>query len=94
MKDVYVVIGGSGLLGRHIAEQLHNRGDTVAVVDLVQRFNDIPFHHSDISDPEAILTVLKKVGILVGCCKIIYICFFAAPSNLCNPYCGTSCKRR
>lgn len=36
-KDVYLVIGGSGLLGRHIAEHLRDRGDTVAVLDIVQQ---------------------------------------------------------
>ncbi|KAJ3805781.1 hypothetical protein F5876DRAFT_69505 [Lentinula aff. lateritia] len=62
MPDVYLVIGGSGLLGRHIAKQLQDRGDNVSVLDIVQRYNDIPFYHGDISDEAAVLSVLKQCG--------------------------------
>ena len=60
-KDVYLVVGGSGLLGRHIAERLRDRGDTVAVLDIVQRYDDIPFYNANICEEEAILDVLKRV---------------------------------
>ncbi|KAF8895449.1 C-3 sterol dehydrogenase [Infundibulicybe gibba] len=50
-RDVYLVIGGSGFLGRHIVQQLLDRGDTVAVFDIVQRYHDVPFYSGDISDP-------------------------------------------
>ncbi|KAJ3899779.1 hypothetical protein F5879DRAFT_975545 [Lentinula edodes] len=62
MPDVYLVIGGSGLLGRHIAKQLQDRGDNVSVLDIVQRYDDIPFYHGDISDEAAVLFVLKQCG--------------------------------
>lgn len=61
MPDVYLVIGGSGLLGRHIAKQLQDRGDNVSVLDIVQRYDDIPFYHGDISDEGVVLSVLQQV---------------------------------
>ncbi|KAJ4499202.1 hypothetical protein C8R41DRAFT_755430 [Lentinula lateritia] len=62
MPDVYLVIGGSGLLGRHIAKQLQDRGDNVSVLDIVQRYDDIPFYHGDISDEGVVLSVLQQCG--------------------------------
>ncbi|KAJ3876335.1 hypothetical protein F5051DRAFT_411829 [Lentinula edodes] len=62
MPDVYLVIGGSGLLGRHIAKQLQDRGDNVSVLDIVQRYDDIPFYHGDISGEAAVISVLKQCG--------------------------------
>ncbi|KAF5350891.1 hypothetical protein D9758_010536 [Tetrapyrgos nigripes] len=52
----------NGLLGRHIATQLRDRRDTVFVLDIVKRFDDIPFFQADISDDGAVLSVLKKCG--------------------------------
>ncbi|GAW08316.1 C-3 sterol dehydrogenase [Lentinula edodes] len=52
----------NGLLGRHIAKQLQDRGDNVSVLDIVQRYDDIPFYHGDISDEAAVLSVLKQCG--------------------------------
>jgi len=63
-KDAYLVVGGSGLLGRHIVERLHERGDSVAVLDLVQRYShndNIPFYSGDIAEEGCVLSVLKKV---------------------------------
>ncbi|KAH7868685.1 hypothetical protein F5879DRAFT_983235 [Lentinula edodes] len=62
MPEVYLVVGGSGLLGRHIAKQLHDRGDNVSVLDIVQRYDDIPFHQGDICDEATVLSVFKKCG--------------------------------
>lgn len=60
-KDVYLVLGGSGLLGRQIAKQLLDRGDIVSVLDIIQRYDDIPFYPGDISEQGVVLSVIKKV---------------------------------
>ena len=61
-KDVYLVIGGSGFVGRHIVEQLVARGDVVSVFDIVQRHHDVPFHSGDITNEQNILDAIRKVG--------------------------------
>lgn len=60
-KDVYLVIGGSGFVGRHIVQQLLDRGDNVSVFDIVQRYHDVPFYSGDISDEEQVASALRKV---------------------------------
>ncbi|KAJ7069840.1 C-3 sterol dehydrogenase [Mycena amicta] len=60
--DVYLVIGGSGFVGRHIVQQLVDRKDTVAVLDLVQRYHDVPFYSADITDQAQVADVLRKTG--------------------------------
>ncbi|KAJ7794153.1 C-3 sterol dehydrogenase [Mycena olivaceomarginata] len=62
MPDIYLVIGGSGFVGRHIVQQLLDRGDTVSVLDLVQRYHDVPFYHADITDQAQVAEVLRKTG--------------------------------
>ncbi|KAF5389215.1 hypothetical protein D9757_003444 [Collybiopsis confluens] len=61
-RDIYLVIGGSGFVGRHIVEQLLARGDNVSVFDIVQRYHDVPFYSGDISDQEQVSTALRRSG--------------------------------
>jgi sterol-4alpha-carboxylate 3-dehydrogenase (decarboxylating) len=61
-KDVYLVVGGSGFLGRHIVKALKARGDEVSVFDIVQRHDDVPFYVGDISEPGVFSSAVEKVG--------------------------------
>jgi NAD(P)-dependent dehydrogenase (short-subunit alcohol dehydrogenase family) len=76
-RDVYMVIGGNGFLGRHIVQQLLERGDIVSSFDIVERYNDVQFYSGDISDQESVASALRKVliffcprflEILTRCC--------------------------
>ena len=60
-RDVYMVIGGNGFLGRHIVLQLLERGDIVSAFDIVERYNDVQFYSGDISDKESVASALRKV---------------------------------
>jgi sterol-4alpha-carboxylate 3-dehydrogenase (decarboxylating) len=60
-KDIYLVIGGSGFLGRHIVDQLRARGDNVSVFDIVQRYHDVPFYAGDITSVESLSKALRQV---------------------------------
>ncbi|KAJ6508876.1 C-3 sterol dehydrogenase [Mycena sanguinolenta] len=62
MPEVYLVVGGSGFVGRHIVQQLLDRNDTVFVLDIVQRYHDVPFYHADITDQAQVADVLRKTG--------------------------------
>jgi sterol-4alpha-carboxylate 3-dehydrogenase (decarboxylating) len=61
-RDTYLVIGGSGFVGRHIVQGLLDRGDSVSVLDIVQRYHDVPFYSGDISEQEEVASALRKSG--------------------------------
>ena len=60
-RDNFLVIGGSGFVGRHIVEALLKRGDSVSVLDIVQRHHEVPFYAADISEQEQVEDALRKV---------------------------------
>lgn len=62
-KDAYLVIGGSGFVGRHIVEQLVARGDVVSVFDVVQRHHDVPFYSGDITSEQSVLDAIRKASL-------------------------------
>lgn len=58
----YLVIGGSGFLGRKIVEALIARGEKqVATLDIAQRYHDVPHYTGDITDRDFVQDVLQKV---------------------------------
>ncbi|ETW81745.1 hypothetical protein HETIRDRAFT_475223 [Heterobasidion irregulare TC 32-1] len=61
-RDIFIVIGGSGFLGRHIVQALLERGESVAVFDIVQRHDDVQFYSGDISDEVQVSVALQKSG--------------------------------
>ncbi|KAI0059541.1 C-3 sterol dehydrogenase [Artomyces pyxidatus] len=61
-REVYLVIGGSGFLGRNIVQGLLDRGDSLAVFDIVQRYDDVPFYSGDISDEVQVSQAIQKSG--------------------------------
>jgi len=78
-RDVYMVIGGNGFLGRHIVQQLLERGDIVSAFDIVERYNDVQFYSGDISDQDSVASALRKVRFFFFFDGIL---FYACPNAL------------
>ena len=87
-KDIYLVIGGSGFLGRHIVNALLARGDSVSVFDIVQRYHDVPFYTGDITEQDSISEALNKVCIgAMGNSKLFFSKNFSERHNVYYPHC-------
>lgn len=88
-RDIYLVVGGNGFLGRHIVQQLRDRGDIVSSFDILERYNDIPFYPGDISDQSSVASALRQV-----CCS--FSSFYSLQFSLAernymyNTYCVTA----
>ncbi|EIW81397.1 C-3 sterol dehydrogenase [Coniophora puteana RWD-64-598 SS2] len=61
-RENFLVIGGSGFVGRHIVDRILARGDAAAVFDIVQRHHDVPFYSGDICDEGQLIDAIKKSG--------------------------------
>ena len=91
-KDVFLVVGGSGFLGRHIVQALVARGDNVSVLDIVQRYDDVPFYSADISQKEQVLSALRRVCILLPPNSSIHSNRRVVWNDLYNSHCIASAR--
>ncbi|KAI6148415.1 hypothetical protein BKA82DRAFT_4479326, partial [Pisolithus tinctorius] len=61
-EEAYLTVDRSEILGRHAVEQLA-RGDTIPMLDIVQRHHDVPFYSGDTTDERDVLDILERSGI-------------------------------
>ncbi|KAI6139490.1 hypothetical protein BKA82DRAFT_3988469 [Pisolithus tinctorius] len=52
----------SELVSRHIVEQLA-KGDSIPMLDIMQRHHKVSFYLGDITDEWSVLDILKKLGV-------------------------------
>jgi len=67
-NEVVVITGGSGGLGRVLAEMFGRRGVSVAVLDVrepedqeSEGWQNCHFYHCDVGDPEAVSKVKEEI---------------------------------
>lgn len=61
-----MVVGGSGMVGRHIVEALQQRGEQVVVFDIVQTYDGPTFYTGDIAEDGVFLKALQQVSASVA----------------------------
>ncbi|KAI6154929.1 hypothetical protein BKA82DRAFT_4432149 [Pisolithus tinctorius] len=61
-EEAYLTVDRSEILGRHAVEQLA-RGDTIPMLDIVQRHHDVPFYSGDTTDEQDVLDILERSGV-------------------------------
>ncbi|KAI6155838.1 hypothetical protein BKA82DRAFT_3922871, partial [Pisolithus tinctorius] len=61
-EDAYITVDRSELVGRHIVERLAN-GDSIPVLDIVQRHHEVSFYSGDTTDEWDMLDILERSGI-------------------------------
>ncbi|GLB35201.1 putative C-3 sterol dehydrogenase [Lyophyllum shimeji] len=84
-RDVYLVLGGNGFIGRHIVECLLERKDQVSVFDIVQSYHDVPYYLGDIRDQQQVADVLEKVVRQTKASCIIHAVSPLSTKHLDNP---------
>ena len=85
-KDIYIVIGGSGFLGRHIVQGLLDRGDSVSIFDIVQRYHDVPFYSGDITEEGSVAQALQKARNQPTSIHMLLIITIIERCNLYHPH--------
>jgi len=68
----YLITGGSGFLGCHLAEELLKRGNRVRTLDISPMeepglIGEIDAHLGDVRDEEAVAKALKGVDRVIHC---------------------------
>ncbi|XP_055343733.1 sterol-4-alpha-carboxylate 3-dehydrogenase, decarboxylating-like [Paramacrobiotus metropolitanus] len=71
-----LVIGGCGFLGRHLVEELKERGWHVRVFDIVQSFEDdkVEFHVGDLCDKALLVHAMHG-------CSVVFHCASPSPAS-------------
>ncbi|KIO01491.1 hypothetical protein M404DRAFT_28533, partial [Pisolithus tinctorius Marx 270] len=62
-EDAYITVDRSELVGRHVVERLA-KGDSIPVMDIVQRHHEVSFYLGDITDERDMLDILERLGVV------------------------------